>query len=302
MSKSVDVLTRRAVVAGLVAASSGSSALAQLRIDLGALNDIGNMLKGVNIDEEDEIDLGRDLFGALIDSLGGPYRNSIVRTALKAIAEPIFATTARRAFDWEIELVDSNEANAWALPGGKIGVNKGLLRYIANRHELAAVISHEMGHAELSHAAKEMRKKAFYSGLSTAAQAAAVAATDRKTRIAAGAGAKGIAIPMMRLVTSGYSREDENEADGHIVKVFANTGYDLMEGAGFYRTLLELAPKNAKGTTSLFSGHPQTEKRLAALQEAAASQPSGVAPASNAEFETIKHSFPTRKVYHRAHG
>lgn len=302
MSRTRDVLTRRAIIAGLIAASSGSSALAQIRLDLGTLNDIGNMLKGVSIDEEDEIDLGRDLFGTLIDSLGGPYRNSAVRAALKAIAEPIFATSTRSAFDWEIELVDSNEANAWALPGGKIGVNKGLLRYIANRHELAAVISHEMGHAELSHAAREMRKKAFYSGLSTAAQAAAVAATDRKTRIAAGAGAKGVAIPMMRLVTSGYSREDESEADSHIVKVFANTGYDLLMGAGFYRTLLELAPKNAKGTTSLFSGHPQTEKRLAALQEAAASQPPGVVLASNAEFETIKHSFPTRKVYHRAYG
>lgn len=300
MRQSRHALTRRALVAGAVAAATGSSAVAQFRIDLGTLQDIGNVLKGISIDEQDEIELGRDLFGTLIDSLGGVYRNTAVQSALKTLAEPLLATSARAAFDWEIEVVDSNEANAWALPGGKIGVNKGLLRYIANPHELAAVIAHEMGHAEFSHAAKEMRKKAFYSGLSTAAQAAAVAAADRKSRIAAGVGAKGLALPMLRLVTSGYSREAESEADMHILDVFARTGYDARLGSGFYRTLLELAPKSAKGTTSLFAGHPQTQKRLAALQEAAPTQPAGSAPDSSAEFDVIKRSFPTRLVYHRA--
>lgn len=295
-------LSRRALLAGLLASSVGSSALVQIRLDFGLLKDLGDILRGINIDEQDEIDLGAELFGVMIDSLGGAYRNSAIQTAMQSFAAPIFATTSRSAFDWDIVVVDSNEANAWALPGGKIGVNKGLLRYIANRHELAAVISHEMGHAEFSHAANAMRKKAFYAGLSTAAQAAAVAATEREARIAAGVGARGIAAPMMRLVMSGYSREAESEADQHIVSVFEKTGYDVRLGAGFYRTLLELAPKRAKGTTSLFAGHPETRKRLAALAEAApgaGESIASVAPASNAEFEAIKSSFPTRRYYRR---
>ncbi len=296
-------ISRRAVASGIagLTAAAVTPAKAQISLDFGKLKDIGRMLKTVSLDEEDEVDLGNDLFGALIQTLGGIYRNSDAQSAVSSIATRLFETSARKAFGWEVVIVDSNEVNAWALPGGKIGVNKGLLRYVDSEDELAAVIAHEMGHAEFSHAATEMKKKAFYSGLSTAAQAAAVAATDKETRIGAGAGAKGIALPMMRLVTAGYARDLETEADMHIVSTFAKTGYNILGGASFYKTLIDIIPKKAKGTTSLFAGHPETEKRIANLQAASVGAPENE-KIFNPDFYALKQSFPTRKIYKRTTG
>ncbi len=304
MQSSETKISRRALTSGIAGLSLGASiapAHAQFRLDLGKIKDIGRMLKSVNLDEDDEIELGNSLFGVLIQTMGGIYRNADAQSAVTSITRRLFETSTRKAFGWEAVIVDNNEVNAWALPGGKVGVNKGLLRYVDSEDELAAVIAHEMGHVEFSHAAKEMRKKAFYSGLSTAAQAAAVAATDKETRIGAGAGMRSIALPMMRLVTAGYSRDLETEADMHIVNVFAKTGYNVMRGAGFYQTLLDIVPRKAKGTTSLFAGHPETTKRLAALQEAGADAPQPD-KLFNPDYYALKESFPTRKIYKRTAG
>jgi len=296
-------ISRRVLTSGIVGLSLGvaAPAHAQFRLDLGKLKDLGRMLKSVNLDEEDEIELGNELFGALIQTMGGSYRNSDAQSAVTSIARKLFETSARKAFGWEVAIIDNNEVNAWALPGGKVGVNKGLLRYVDSEDELAAVIAHEMGHVEFSHAAKEMRKKAFYSGLSTAAQAAAVAAVDKEARIGTGAGMKSISLPMMRLVTAGYSRDLEMEADMHIVEVFAKTGYNILRGASFYGTLLDIIPRKTKGTTSLFAGYPETKKRLAALQAAGEGAPDSGA-LFNPDYYALKQSFPTRKIYKRTAG
>ena len=297
-------LSRRALITGVtgLALSAGSTASAQFKIDLGAISDIGRMLRGLNLDEEDEIAIGDRLFGSLIQSMGGVYRNSAAQSAVSKIATGLFEASARQAFGWDVAIVDNNEVNAWALPGGKVGVNKGLLRYVDSEDELAAVIAHEMGHAELSHAVKEMKKKAFYSGLSQAGQAAAVSAIDNpNARTGAAMGMQVLEAPMLRLVTSGYSRDMELEADMHIVDVFAKTGYSVTRGTRFYETLLDLIPERQKGTTSLFAGHPQTKKRLAALQEAGASSPE-VEQSVSYEYFLLKETFPTRKIYKRATG
>ncbi len=294
-------LSRRALAAGIAGLSMSAfsaSALAQIKIDFGA---IGRMLKNLSFDEEDEIALGEGLFGPLIQSSGGLYRNRNAQSSISNIAQKLFETTSRDAFSWQLAIIDNNEVNAWALPGGKIGVNKGLLRYVENEDELAAVIAHEMGHAELSHATKEMRKKAFYAGLSSAAQTATAAAVSDKARAGTQTGMKIVEAPMMRLVASGYSRDLELEADMHILKAFESTGYDVTRGAGFYETLLELIPQGSKGTTSLFAGHPETQKRLTALREAGAVMPSAE-PAFSYEFFALKETFPTRKIYKRAAG
>ena len=169
-------LSRRRVVAGLsgVAASTvAAPALAQFRFGFGGsdsdsgsgLNlDLGRILQGaqdlfegLSLGEEDEIRIGNQLFGRLVDKSGGAYANARAQAGLRRFAEPLIATSGRGKLPWEVVLVNDNTLNAWALPGGKIAVNKGVLRYAADEAELAAVLSHEIGHAELSHGIKQMR-------------------------------------------------------------------------------------------------------------------------------------------------
>lgn len=301
MKKATFDKTRRMLTLGLIAAGAAppSIARAQFPIDLGDIKkivDIAETLKGMDIDEEDEIAIGEGLYGALIASSGGTYRNSAVQSAVSRIAASVFDLSERPRFTWEIAVLDNNEVNAWCLPGGKIGVNKGLLRYAASEDELVAVLSHEAGHAELSHVAREMKKKAFYKGLSSAATTAAVEAIDDNRIDTALVALQG---PMYELVTSGYSRGSEDEADLHIVKIFESTNRNVHAGVNFFNTLLELAPRKSKRTTSLFSGHPETKKRIDNILEAAPEETPGAAAPSSPSFAEVKTAFPTREHYMR---
>ena len=289
-------------------ALASTSALAQFSIGIGGVStddfkNIGKMLGSLKLDEEDEIRIGNANYGAVIDQSGGAYRNRAVQADIDRFTAAFFSGTSRPAFAWEATVVDNNEINAWVLPGGKIGLNKGLLRYVANEHELAAVVAHEMGHAEMSHAIGEMKKASFADGLTGVAQKALVSELDGSAGALAGAAvASG---PLKRLVTSGYSRKNELEADSHILTVFDRTGHDVRKGCAFYETLLEVIPRKAKGTTSLFAGHPDTQKRLDELMAAAADRPEiqtfAPLPGTDA-FASVKQTFPTRAHYLRNQG
>ncbi|MET0295560.1 MAG: M48 family metalloprotease [Phenylobacterium sp.] len=279
---------------GLGTAAAARPALAQISLDLGGLR---RMAQAATINEHDEVEMGRKLFGPFVDAMGGAYQNRKVQDAVAQIAQPVLATSARKAFSWEVAVVDSNEVNAWTLPGGKVGVCKGLLRYVACEDELAAVLAHEMAHAELSHAASAMRGQAFRGLAAGAAAGAATSAADSDQQVGVGAGLASVELALLSLVSSGYSREAEREADRHIPVVFARTGHDLRRGAEFYRTLLQLTDPQNKGRTSLFAGHPQTQARLAELLALAPAEPGP--PHDTAAFEAVKAYFPTRKVYQR---
>ena len=76
---------------------------------------------------------------------------------------PLIKASARPVLQWEIVLIDDNAVNAWSLPGGKLAVNKGVLRYVANEDELAAVVAHEIGHVDHADALEEMKTERFAS-------------------------------------------------------------------------------------------------------------------------------------------
>jgi predicted Zn-dependent protease len=105
-------------------------------------------------------------------------------------------------------------------------------------------------------------------------------------------------VGIIALAASGYSRENEREADRYIATVFAKTGHSVARGAAFYRTLLELVPPTSRGTTSLFAGHPETRERLAALTSLAPATPPP--PRNSPAFAEVKTVFPTRKAYLRS--
>ncbi len=303
--------TRRTFVAGLIAGiGAASPAAAQFGKLLnlpggggsGGLNldriigGVTNLFEGVQLGEKDEIQMAETMYGPLIDQSGGAYKNQKAQSSLQRFAEPLFATSARPALPWEITLLNDNEVNAWALPGGKVAINRGLLRHAATEEDLAAVISHEIGHAELSHALAEMRTQKFSQGLTDIGREAVSASlADRGPA----GGLTDMALeqlqgPLLQLITKGYSRSNEGAADGHILSVFQRTGHDPRKASGFFKTLLEITPESEQ-TTSLYSTHPATRERIAAIDEAALRVPAPAQPAANAGWADLKKSFPTRK-------
>ena len=301
---------RRRVLAGLAGTAAGvavtSGARAQFDLNVGGF-DLGgifsaakSLFEGITLGEEDEIRIGVGLYPRMIASFGGAYKNSKVQSAMRRFADPLIRTTARPNLPWEIVVLDDNTVNAWALPGGKLAVNKGLLQYTASDHDLAAVIAHEIGHVEKSHALKEMRSGKFTSFVT---EAGAVA-----IRSQAESGAEtfmtdmvldALSSAIIKLVTSGYSRSAELEADSHLLHVFDLAGYDPKLASGFYLTLLQLIPPDAKGSTSLFSTHPETRERADRLDELSVGLPSPQFKAASRGYADLKRTFPTREYFRR---
>ncbi|WP_225767223.1 M48 family metallopeptidase [Inquilinus sp. Marseille-Q2685] len=308
MSTPSTILARRgflaAAGAGLATLALGGCQTAQdyANDPVGAANTLGRLLASDNkAASVDEAALGEGLYPRLIAQSGGAYSNARVQSAVRSFAEPLFRVS-RRGFRWEITVLDDNSPNAWSLPGGKLGINKGMLRYVAGEAELAAVIAHEMGHAELGHQVAELDGKGFADRLSDFFKEVAQREIDAKVsglREITGPALDAIAPEMGRLITSGYSRGHEREADAYILTVFRATGYDPRQASAVFRTLDSLVPPGTEKTTSLFSTHPDTRERIELLDEQAARLPAGGGSAGSADFATIKAVFPTRRYYLR---
>ncbi|MCH8183818.1 MAG: M48 family metalloprotease [Proteobacteria bacterium] len=301
---------RRRVLAGVagtaasVAVTSGAQAQFDFNVggfDLGGIFSAAKSLfEGISLGEEDEIKIGVALYPQMIADFGGAYKNSKVQSAMRLFADPLIRTTARPNLPWEIVVLDDNTVNAWALPGGKLAVNKGLIHYTASDHELAAVIAHEIGHVEKSHALEEMRSGKFTSFLTEAG------AQVIRSQVESGAETfmtdmvlDALSSGIFKLVTSGYSRSAELEADAHLLRVFELAGYDPKQASGFYLTLLQLIPPDAEGSTSLFSTHPETLERADRLDELSVGLPSPRFKASSRGYAYLKRIFPTREYFRR---
>lgn len=306
-------IDRRGVLGGLSAAAIATPALAQLPAGFpslpgvniggtdvsGLVNQVAGVLGNMQFTEADEIAMGQNYYDRFIDQSGGVYNSRADQEALRDFAKPVFATTKRPGLPWDIVLIDNDTVNAWALPGGKVAVHKGLLRYVATPEELAAVLSHEAGHAELSHGIAQIKNRRFTEGMTGIAKQQVVNQATKKAGAIGGMVTDQLLTalegPIFNMITSGYAQDLEFAADGHIVGVFDTIGYDKSRATVFYDTLLKLFPSTTKATTSLYATHPGTRDRIKRLQVAIQKDKTPLATSvGHPGWETLKTSFPTR--------
>ncbi|WP_251977365.1 M48 family metallopeptidase [Salinicola avicenniae] len=189
-----------------------------------------------------------------LQTVGGA-RASYVQCVADAITAQV---PASQGIDkWEVKLFQDDTANAFALPGGYIGVNTGLLDVATNQDQLAAVIGHEVGHVLAHHANERVSTQAAtQTGLSVLQTAAGLggAGGDQLMGLL-GAGAQyGVILP--------FSRKQESEAD--------LVGLDLMADAGFDPnasiTLWQNMSANSQGEPPAWmSTHPSNAQRMEGL-------------------------------------
>jgi predicted Zn-dependent protease len=160
----------------------------------------------------------------------------------------------RNDFNYQIRIIDNETVNAFALPGGYIHVYKGLLKFIDNEATLAAILAHEVAHAERRHATKRMTKQygaSFLLGMllgNNPSQIEEIAAN-----LATGLG------------FLYNSREDEYEADEYSFKYLQSTPWYPGAGKFFFQQLQSQSSNSA--LEELFSTHPLDQKRIDALNK-----------------------------------
>ena len=111
-----------------------------------------------NLDESWEREVGQQMYAPMRQSQGGDY---LLDPELSAYVEGVgdrLAAQAKRDLPYEFHILNDSVPNAWALPGGKIVVNRGLLTELNSEAELAAVLGHEIVHADAAHGARQQSK------------------------------------------------------------------------------------------------------------------------------------------------
>ena len=215
----------------------------------------GVSLGGINLFSiSDDVKLGAEVVAEMRkDQQNYPVYNNAEATAyVQAIVDEIIQSPLvkyRDDFNYKITIINTETINAFALPGGYIHVYKGLLKYMDNEASLAAVLAHEIGHAELRHATKRLTKAygaQLLLGLLIGQN------PSQLEEIAA------------NLVTGlGFlynSREDEYESDEYSIKYLQSTRWYPGAGKYFFEKLK--SETNNSAFEELFSTHPQDQKRI----------------------------------------
>ena len=204
-----------------------------------------------------EIAEGSQSYVPLQQHSGGLYRADPALADYVASIGQRLAAHAERRLPYEFVVVNSDEFNAWALPGGKIGVNRGLLVALDSEAELAALLGHEIIHAAARHGAKEAERTLL---TSTAIAVAEVAWDEEEYADLALAGAQlGGALLNQR-----YSREAEREADYHGMRYMVAAGYNPQGAVALQQRLVDLSQQGTPGLVQrLFASHPPSLERVA---------------------------------------
>jgi metalloendopeptidase OMA1, mitochondrial len=173
---------------------------------------------------------------------------------VQTVGRRIAAVSGHPEWDWQFTLFDNPEPNAFALPGGKVGVYTGLFKVAQNDAQLAAVMGHEVGHAIARHGAERMSQGilAQLGGVAVGAATGSQAYVDLYSQAAT----LGVILP--------YSRGQESEADEIGLMLMAEAGYDPREAIKLWQNFEALGGERPP---EFLSTHPAEGTRIERLRE-----------------------------------
>jgi beta-barrel assembly-enhancing protease len=208
----------------------------------------------MSVDKENE--LGHEL-SKQVEQERPLYTGDPAATAyVQALGERLSQAAPETGLDYRFQIVDSEEVNAFAIPGGACYVNVGLMRLADTEAELASVMAHEIGHAALRHGAKRISQSQFYGVLGQLALGEDAGALGQ---VAAGIVQSGMLLK--------HSREYEYEADAQAVRIMDGAGIDPNGLVSFFEKM-QAGTGESEGLSfmSLLSTHPPTSERIEAVR------------------------------------
>lgn len=257
-------MTRSAVISSLIIASL-------LALTSGcAVNPVTGKQELSFVSAEQEVAIGAQNYTPSQQSQGGQYYiDPGLQSYVASVGKKLSAVSDRPDLPYEFVVLNNPIPNAWALPGGKLAINTGLLVELEDEAQLAAVLGHEIVHAAARHGASQMSKGVLFN---VGAQIAGIASQQ------AGYGALGGTAAQLGSAAwmSKYGRDDEFEADTYGMLYMSRAGYDPQAGVELQETFVRLnSGRNADFISGLFASHPPSPERVQRNKSRAASLPKG---------------------------
>ncbi|MGB0997277.1 MAG: M48 family metalloprotease [Pseudomonadales bacterium] len=221
------------------------------------------------ISESWELKTGKQQYQPMRQSQGGDYlADPEVQNYVREVGNKLAAVSDRN-LPYEFHVVNDGTPNAWALPGGKIAIHRGLLTELKSEAELAAVLGHEIVHAAAKHGAKSVQRGVL---LQSTVALAGVATKDsdyaKYAELGAGLGAA--------LISTKYGRDAERESDLYGMNYMHRAGYDPMGAVDLQQTFVNLSKdRKSNKLGELFASHPPSQERVEANRRHAATLPKG---------------------------
>ncbi len=210
------------------------------------------------VSQDKEIAIGKQNYSPARQSQGGDYVIDPELTAyVQGIGKRLAAVSDRPELPYEFVVLNHSVPNAWAMPGGKIAFNRGLLYELNSEAELAAVMGHEIVHAAARHGAKSMERGVLMQAGMIAVGIGAQN-TDYANLIVGGSqvGAQ--------LISSKYGRDAESESDYYGMLYMKKAGYDPAAAVKLQETFVRLSEgRKSDFISGLFASHPPSQKRVA---------------------------------------
>jgi predicted Zn-dependent protease len=210
----------------------------------------------ITMSPSDDIKIGAENYQPMVQAQGGAWD---IDPALSEYVNTVgqkLAAVSDVALPYEFTVLNSSVPNAWALPGGKIAINRGLLTEMNSEAELAAVLGHEIVHAAARHSAQQMSRGQLLQGLVVATS---VVVSDASYADLAVGGA-GIAA---QLISTKYGRSAELESDKYGMRYMKQAGYDPQGAVTLQETFVRLSEgRNQDWLQGLFASHPPSQERV----------------------------------------
>lgn len=241
-------------------------------------------LLGCGISQQQEVQMGQQYvqqINAQLPIIQDPELNRYINV----LGDSIARLTSRKDLDWQFFIVDAQEVNAFAVPGGFVYVNRGLIQRADQMDELAGVLGHEIGHVVRRHTVKQMEKaQGANIGITLACVLTSICssqAAGAAINIAGGA------------VFARFSRQDEAEADAEGVKNTVRAGISPVGMVSMFRKLLDERKARPGAVESWFLTHPLEEDRITAVQSMINAIPPGQLAQLGTDTRNF-HAFKTR--------
>lgn len=247
--------------------------------------------------ENQEVQLGKNLYPRYTQQSLGEVPDPRLEAYVDRVGLKLARVSQRPQLPWTYNAVNDPEVNAYALPGGKISITRGLLSRLDNEDELAAVLGHETGHVNARHAAQAYTRQVLAQLALLGAGIYMDAHGTRNARLYTVAGMLG-----MQLMFAHYSRNQERQADQLGFEYMTKAGYNPEGMVGVMRILLHEGKTRPSLLRRMFADHPMSSERLATAEARVAAEPPAVRtrPIRSQRFlAAVRHIRETRPAYDR---